>query len=109
MSKKTTGTDMAAPATVIVLIAGGTTFTTEWALGHKIDWKVPLATVLLAAGMEGFSTIDRNGATLLSLLVLLGALSTKWDGHSPFDLISGAVSGSGKLVGSSGQTTTAAK
>ena len=100
---------MAAPATVIVLVAGGATFTTEWALAKKIDWKVPLATLLLAAGMEGLSAIDRNGATLLSLLVLMGALTTKWDGHSPVDLISGAVSGTGKLVGSSGQTTTAAK
>jgi hypothetical protein len=109
MSKRTTGTDMAAPATIIVLVAGSATFTTEWALAHKIDWKVPLATLLLAAGMEGFSAVDRNGATLLSLLVLLGALTTKWDGYSPVDLISGAVTGTGKLTGSTGQTTTAVK
>jgi hypothetical protein len=104
-----TGTDMAAPATIIVLVAGGSTFTAEWALGHKLDWKVPLATILLAAGFEGFSAIDRNGATLLSLMVLLGAFTTKFDGHSTIDLISSAVSGTGKLAGSTGSSTTTVK
>jgi hypothetical protein len=99
---------MAAPATVIVLISGGTTFTVEWALGHRIDWKVPVATVLLAAGFEGFSALDRNGATLLSLFVMLGAFTTKFDGKSAADLLSGVVSGTGKVVGSSGQTTSPA-
>lgn len=99
---------MAAPATVIVLISGGATFTVEWAFGHKIDWKVPLATVLLATGFEGFSALDKNGATLLSLMVALGAFTTKFDGKSAIDLINSVVSGTGKDVGSSGQTTTKA-
>jgi len=97
---------MAAPATIIVLVAGGSTFTAQWALGHTIDWKVPLATLLLAAGFEGFSAIDRNGATLMSLFVLLGALTTKFDGHSSIELLTSAISGTGKLTGSTGQSTT---
>lgn len=100
---------MTAPATVIILVAGGSTFTAQWALAHKLDWKVPLATVLLAAGAEGFSAIDKNGATILSLMVLLGALTTKFDGHSVIDLVSSAATGTGKLAGSTGQSTTAVK
>ena len=98
----------ASPATVIVLISGGTTFAVEWAFGHQIDWKVPLATVLLAAGAEGFSALDRNGATLLSLFVALGAFTTKFNGHSAIDLVNGVISGTGKAVGSTGQSTTKA-
>lgn len=97
---------MAAPATIITLVAGTATFSSEWYFSHELDWKVPLATVLLAAGMEGFSSIDRNGATILSLLILAGALTTKFNGHSALDMITGLVSGTGKLAGSSGQTKT---
>lgn len=100
---------MAAPATVITLLAGGSTFTAEWALGHVFNWKIPLATILLAAGMEGFSALDRNGATLLSLFVLIGAVTTKFDGHSVIDLVTDLATGTGKLAGATGQSKTAAQ
>jgi hypothetical protein len=74
---------------VIVLVAGGATFTTEWMYSKVIDWKVPLATVLLAAAMEGVSAVDRNGGTLLGIMIALGAFSTKFNGHSFFDMITG--------------------
>ena len=84
---------MAAPGTDIVLIAGAVTFTGEWYWEKKIDWKVPLATVLLAAMFEGLSNVDRNGATLLSLMVFAGAASTKFNGHSAFDMVTALVGG----------------
>src|ERR1700734_444982 len=84
---------MAAPGTDIVLIAGAVTFTGEWYWSHTIDWKVPLATVLLAGGFEVLSNLDRNGATLLGLMVFAGAMSTKFDGHSAFDMVTALLSG----------------
>jgi hypothetical protein len=84
---------MSAPATTIVLVAGAVTFTGEWYWTKTIDWKVPLATILLAGGFEVLSNMDRNGATLLSVMVLVGALSTKFSGHSAFDMITTLIGG----------------
>jgi hypothetical protein len=95
---------MTAPATGIVLAAGAITFTGEWYWNHEIDWKVPLATVLLSAGAEGLSAVDKNGATVLSLLVLLAALTTDIKGKSALDMITGLVGGTGKTLGKA-QTT----
>ncbi len=84
---------MATPATTIILVAGGVTFTGEWYWSQKIDWKVPLATVLLAAGAEGLSAVDRNGATLLAIMVALGAFTTKYNGHSAIDMVTALIHG----------------
>jgi|HubBroStandDraft_5_1064220.scaffolds.fasta_scaffold31006_6 hypothetical protein len=84
---------MAAPATDIVLAAGAVTFTGEWYWNKQLDWKVPLATVILAAAFEGLSNVDRHGATLLSIMVLAGAMSTKFNGHSAFEMVTTLVSG----------------
>lgn len=93
---------MTAPATTIVLTAGAVTFTGEWYWQRKADWKVPLATILLAGGAEALSGLDRSGATLLSVLVLTGALATKFNGHSAFDMITA-------LVNHTGDAATSAK
>jgi len=84
---------MAAPGTDIVLAAGAVTFVGEWYWNKSIDWKVPLATCLLAAAFEGLSNVDRNGATLLSLMVFAGACSTKFGGHSAFDMVTNLLAG----------------
>jgi len=84
---------MAAPGTNIVLVAGAVTFTGEWYWSQKMDWKVPLATILLAAGFEGLSSLDRNGTTILALIIFAGAASTKFSGHSAFDMVTALVSG----------------
>jgi hypothetical protein len=81
------------PATTIVLVAGSLTFVGEWYWEKKIDWKVPLATVLLAAGVEGLSAIDRNGATIMSVMVFLAAATTKYNGHSATDMVTNLVKG----------------
>jgi hypothetical protein len=97
---------MSGPAATIVLVAGGITFTGEWYWQHKIDWKVPLATVLLAAGAEGLSAVDKNGATILAIMAFLAAATTKYNGHSAVDMITNLTSG-GKPPTSSKKTTTA--
>jgi hypothetical protein len=99
---------MSAPATTIVLVAGAVTFTGEWYWTKTIDWKVPLATVLLAGGFEVLSNMDRNGATILSVMVLIGALSTKFNGNSAFDMIQ-ALIGGGKAKAAPTSKTPATK
>lgn len=66
----------------ITLVAGGITFVNEWYQTRNIDWKVPLATTLLAVGMEVFSSLDSGAATALSVLVLMGAATTQFNGKS---------------------------
>lgn len=80
---------MASTAAVIVLTAGTATFTNKWYQEHRVDWKIPLATVLAAAAVDGMSRLDEKGATLLSVMVLIAALSTKFNGKSVFDSLSG--------------------
>lgn len=84
---------MSAPGTTIILIAGSVTFVGEWYWEQKIDWKVPLATVLLAAGVEGLSAVDRNGATILSVMAFLAAATTKYNGHSAVDMLTNLIHG----------------
>ena len=78
---------MANTATVIVLTAGAATFTNEWYQTKKIDWKVPVATVLAAGAMDVVSRFDQKSATLLSVMVLIAALSTKFNGKSAIDTV----------------------
>jgi hypothetical protein len=87
---------MPAAGADIVLIAGAVTFTGEWYWKKEIDWKVPLATVLLAAAFEGLAQVDPHGAVLLSLMVFAGAATTKFDGHSAVDMVT-ALIGGGKV------------
>jgi hypothetical protein len=71
-----------AAATGIILIAGTATFTTEWYNTKKVNFKVPVATLLAAAVFDGLAKLDSKAATGLSIMVLLGALTTKWGGKS---------------------------
>lgn len=82
---------MAETATVIVLVAGGMTFTNQWYQTRNLDWKVPVATVILAAGVGVISNLDRKAAILLSALIFFGAATTQFDGRSPIDVVSNLV------------------
>jgi hypothetical protein len=76
------------PASVtITLVAGGMTFVNEWYQTKNIDWKVPIATVILAVGMDGFSKLSNGAATALSVIVFLGAATTQFNGKSSVDTI----------------------
>jgi hypothetical protein len=76
------------PASVtITLVAGGMTFVNEWYQTKNIDWKVPIATSLLAVGMEVFAKASNSAATALSVIIFLGAATTQFNGKSTVDTI----------------------
>lgn len=76
-----------AAATVITLVAGGITFVNQWYQTRNLDWKVPVATVILAGGIDVLSNLDSKAATILSLLILMGAATTQFNGHSALDTV----------------------
>lgn len=79
---------MAETGTMITLTAGGITFVNQWYQTRNIDWKVPVATVILAGGVDVLSRLDTKAATILSVLILMGAVTTKFNGKSAIDMIS---------------------
>jgi hypothetical protein len=78
---------MAEIATGIVLIAGTMTFGNEWYQTGKVNWRIPVATVLAAAVFDGLAHIDSRAAVGLSIIVLMGAATTKFGGHSVVDTV----------------------
>lgn len=82
---------MASTATGIILIAGTATFTTEWYNTKKVNFKVAVATLLGAAIFDGIAKLDDKAAIGLSVIVLLGALTTKWGGKSAVETIAQAM------------------
>lgn len=71
-----------ATATSIILVAGTMTFTNEWYQTKKINWRVPVATLLLGAGFDGLSQLDSKVANMLAVMVLIGAGLTQFNGKS---------------------------
>lgn len=76
---------MAGTATGIILIAGTITFANEWYQTKKVNWKVPIATLFAAAVFDGLGKLDDKAAIGLAVLVLLGAVTTKFAGKSVVD------------------------
>jgi hypothetical protein len=74
-------------ATGIVIVAGTVTFGNEWYQTKEVNWKIPLATILIALGIDGLSHLDSNAATGLAILVLIGAVTTKFNGQSVANVI----------------------
>lgn len=81
-----------AASTVIVLTAGTITFANEWYQLRKIDWRVPVATFIAAAGIDVLSSVSPGGATALAVMVLIGAATTTYNGQSAAGVLSGVVS-----------------
>jgi hypothetical protein len=75
-------------ATGVILTAGTITFANEWYQTGKVNWRVPVATVLAAAVFDGLAHIDDKAALGLSIIVLFGALTTKFGGKSASETIS---------------------
>lgn len=67
---------------IIILVAGGSTFVNEWMQTKNIDWKVPIATALAAAGMEGLAALDEKAALSISVMALIAAATTRF-GNPP--------------------------
>jgi hypothetical protein len=79
---------MAETATIVVLVAGTGTFANEWYQTGQVNWRVPIATMLGAAVVDGIAKIDDKAALALSIMVLLAAVTTKFNGKSIIDTIS---------------------
>jgi len=80
---------MANVATGIILVAGTITFGNEWYQTGKVNWRIPVATVLAAAVFDGLAHIDEKAAVGLSIVVLLGAMTTKFGGKSASETVAG--------------------
>ncbi len=78
---------MAATATGIVLIAGTVTFSNEWYQTKQVNWRVPVATLLVAAIFDGLARVDDKAAIGLSVMVLIGAVTTRFNGKSVADTV----------------------
>jgi hypothetical protein len=78
---------MAATATGIVLTAGTLTFANEWYQAHSVDWKIPVATLFAAAIFDGLEQIDSKAAIGLSVIILVGAVTTRVNGKSVADTV----------------------
>jgi hypothetical protein len=74
-------------ATGIILVAGTMTFGNEWYVTGKPNWRVPVATLLAAAVFDGLAHIDDKAAVGLSIIVLLGAFTAKFNGKSVSDTL----------------------
>lgn len=79
---------MANTATAIILVAGTVTFTNEWYQTKKVNWRVPVATLLIGAVFDGLSHIDEKAATGLAVIALLAAATTEFNGKSAADTVS---------------------
>jgi hypothetical protein len=78
---------MANTATTIVLTAGTITFANEWYVTHEVNWRVPVATLLAGAIFEGIGRIDERAGIGLAVMVLIGAVTTRFHGQSAADTI----------------------
>jgi hypothetical protein len=76
---------VAATATGIILVAGSITFGNEWYQTGKADFKVAVATMFAAAIFDGLARLDDKAAIGLSVVVLLGAFTTRFGGKSVSD------------------------
>jgi hypothetical protein len=69
-------------ATVLIVSAGTITFANEWYQTKKLNWRVPVATVLAAAIFDGIAHIDSTAATSLAAISFLTAMTTEFNGKS---------------------------
>lgn len=74
-------------AASIVLVAGGMTFANEWYQTHEVNWRVPIATALAAALIDGISHVSENAGITLSIMVLIAAATTRMNGKSPVETL----------------------
>jgi hypothetical protein len=71
-----------AVATGIILTAGTITFANEWYQTKQVNWRVPVATLLIAAIFDGLARLDDHAATGLAIIAFIGAVTTEFNGQS---------------------------
>ena len=77
-------------AGAIILTAGTVTFVNEWWQTHQTEWRIPAATIIAAALVEGLANIDSQVATGLAIIVLTGTVVTRINGKSVADSLADA-------------------
>jgi hypothetical protein len=87
---------MASPDTgmKLVLLAGTLTFSNEWLQTKRLNYRVPVATVLAAAATAGLGRVSPGGAASLGVMALIVAAATPLNGKSPIQEIGTLVNGS---------------
>jgi hypothetical protein len=67
------------------LAAGAMTFGNEWLQTGGLNWRVPIATVLVA-GLDGaLSALSPTAGIAFGAIVFIGALTVPLNGKSPID------------------------
>jgi len=75
----------------LVLLAGTLSLGNEWLQTRQVNWRIPVATVLAAAAVSGFSHISPGGATSLGVMALIVAAATPLNGKSPIQEFNGFI------------------
>jgi hypothetical protein len=91
------GADMDA-GTGLVVTAGTLTFGNEWFQTGKLNWRVPIATLLAAGAIGGVSKASPKGSAALGVMVLIGALVTPFHGKAPIGLAADILNGTNKVA-----------
>jgi hypothetical protein len=75
----------------LVLTAGTLTFGNEWLQTGKLNWRVPVATLLGAGVMAAIGVVSTGAANGLAVMVLIAAANTEFNGKSAVQEISSSL------------------
>jgi hypothetical protein len=78
---------MADFGTGIVVVAGTMTFANEWYQTGKVNWRVPIATFLLAGAIGFLGRVDNRIGNALGVMIFIGAGTAQFNGKSAFDTL----------------------
>jgi hypothetical protein len=74
-------------ATGITITAGTMTFANEWYQTKEVNWRIPVATLFLAAAMDAVAYLDETVSVMLATMILIGAGVAEFNGKSAFDTL----------------------
>lgn len=94
MKCNTIGTDMA-KSTGIILTAGALSFGNEWISANKVNWRIPVATLGVAFIFSGIEKLNEQAAVGLSVIVLITAMLTPFNGKSPVETLTSSLPNKG--------------
>lgn len=72
-----------AQSTGLMLVAGTISFGNEWLQTGKINWRVPIATLVSAFFLDGVERISPKAGVGLATIVLITVVLTPLHGKSP--------------------------
>jgi hypothetical protein len=76
-------------ATGITITAGTMTFANEWYQTKQVNWRIPIATLLLAAAFDAMAYLDETVSVMLATMVFIGAGVAEFNGKSAFETLAG--------------------